>query len=72
MARSVSGALSTLKGHVSDGGAAAKDAAAEPDDTIAYCRGRLTVYKYPRKVQIAADLPERQNGKILKRELRPE
>lgn len=34
--------------------------------------GGLTAYKYPREVQIAADLPKRQNGKILKRELRPE
>jgi acyl-coenzyme A synthetase/AMP-(fatty) acid ligase len=59
------------QGHVRDEGAAA-EGAAEPDDTIAYCRERLTACKYACEVRIAADLPKGQTGKILKRELRPE
>jgi acyl-coenzyme A synthetase/AMP-(fatty) acid ligase len=47
-------------------GAAAEGAAAERGDIIAYCRERLTAYKYPREVRIAADLPQAQTGKILK------
>jgi long-chain acyl-CoA synthetase len=38
---------------------------------FAYCRERLTAYKFLREVRIAADLPKGQTGKILKRELRP-
>jgi len=44
-------------------GAAAEGAAAERGDIIAYCRERLTAYKYPREVRIAADLPQAQTGR---------
>ena len=45
-------------------------AGARPEEIIAYCRERLAAYKYPREVQVIADLPKGPTGKILKRELR--
>ena len=43
---------------------------AEPDEMITYARERLAAYKYPREVEILAELPKTTSGKILRRELR--
>ncbi len=45
-------------------------AAATPDEIIAYCRARMAAYKYPRRLEIIAELPKTVTGKILRRELR--
>ncbi|MET9436553.1 AMP-binding protein [Streptomyces sp. NPDC006551] len=45
-------------------------ASAEPADLSAYCEQRLAAYKYPREVEILAELPKTTSGKILRRELR--
>ncbi len=39
-------------------------------DVIAYCKQHLAAYKYPRTVNIIAELPKGPTGKILKRALR--
>ena len=36
----------------------------------AHCRKRLAAYKYPRQVEIIAELPKTVTGKVLRRELR--
>ncbi|WP_329023841.1 class I adenylate-forming enzyme family protein [Streptomyces sp. NBC_01423] len=41
-----------------------------PDELGAYCKERLAAYKYPREVEILAELPKTASGKILRRELR--
>ncbi|MFC9233350.1 AMP-binding protein [Streptomyces decoyicus] len=45
-------------------------AAPEPAELAAYCKERLAAYKYPRAVEILAELPKTTSGKILRRELR--
>jgi long-chain acyl-CoA synthetase len=45
-------------------------AAAEPGELIAYCKERLAAYKYPREVEVLAELPKTATGKILRRELK--
>ncbi|WP_371628714.1 AMP-binding protein [Streptomyces sp. NBC_00341] len=45
-------------------------ASVEPDELGAYCKERLAAYKYPREVEILAELPKTASGKILRRELR--
>ncbi|MYQ76986.1 MULTISPECIES: AMP-binding protein [unclassified Streptomyces] len=45
-------------------------ATVEPDELGAYCKERLAAYKYPREVEILAELPKTASGKILRRELR--
>ncbi|PWS49800.1 acyl-CoA synthetase, partial [Streptomyces sp. FT05W] len=45
-------------------------AGTEPGELTAYCRERLAAYKYPREVEILAELPKTASGKILRRELR--
>lgn len=45
-------------------------AAASPQDVIDFCKQKLSAYKYPRVVEIIAELPKGPTGKILKRELR--
>ncbi|HEY9372225.1 AMP-binding protein [Streptomyces sp.] len=45
-------------------------AAVEPAELSAYCEERLAAYKYPREVEILAELPKTTSGKILRRELR--
>lgn len=40
------------------------------DELITFCRDRMAAYKYPRVVQILADLPKTPTGKFLRRELR--
>ncbi|MFI1396559.1 AMP-binding protein [Streptomyces sp. NPDC020681] len=42
----------------------------EPAEISAYCAERLAAYKYPREVEILAELPKTTSGKILRRELR--
>ncbi|WP_369201529.1 AMP-binding protein [Streptomyces sp. PU-14G] len=56
----------TVKAYVSlrDGTEAA------PGELSAYCKERLAAYKYPREVEILAELPKTTSGKILRRELR--
>jgi long-chain acyl-CoA synthetase len=43
---------------------------ATADELAAHCRRRLAAYKYPRQVEIIAELPKTVTGKILRRELR--
>ena len=43
---------------------------ASPDEIIAWCKENMAAYKYPRIVEIRAELPMTATGKILKRELR--
>ena len=45
-------------------------AEARPEELSAHCEQRLAVYKYPREVEILAELPKTTSGKILRRELR--
>jgi long-chain acyl-CoA synthetase len=45
-------------------------AAAEPDELVLYCRDRMASYKYPRTVEIRAELPKTSTGKIAKLELK--
>jgi long-chain acyl-CoA synthetase len=44
-------------------------AQASPDELVAYCKERLTAFKYPRRVSIVASLPKSATGKILKSRL---
>ncbi|MFI0787940.1 class I adenylate-forming enzyme family protein [Streptomyces lydicus] len=44
--------------------------APQPAELAAYCKERLAAYKYPREVEILAELPKTTSGKILRRELR--
>ncbi|WP_134324478.1 class I adenylate-forming enzyme family protein [Cumulibacter soli] len=41
-----------------------------PAEITAYCKERMAAYKYPRIVEIVAELPKNASGKILRRELR--
>ncbi len=45
-------------------------AAADPAELVAYCKERLAAYKYPREVEVLAELPKTATGKILRRELK--
>lgn len=45
-------------------------AVVEPGELGSYCKERLAAYKYPREVEILAELPKTASGKILRRELR--
>jgi len=45
-------------------------ASVDPDALRAYCREQLTAYKVPREIEIRAELPKTNVGKILRRELR--
>jgi long-chain acyl-CoA synthetase len=45
-------------------------AAATPAELIEFCRAELAAYKYPRHVEVLADLPKTPTGKLLRRELR--
>ena len=50
-----------------------KDAALSEDDLARYCRDnftRLTAYKRPKYIEFRDDLPKRNVGKVLRRELR--
>ncbi|MCU1501434.1 MAG: fadD 7 [Ilumatobacteraceae bacterium] len=39
-------------------------------DLIAFCKERMSAYKYPRSVELVEELPKTVTGKILRRELR--
>lgn len=41
-------------------------ARADPDELVAFCRDRLSAFKYPRSVTIVAELPKSATGKVLK------
>lgn len=43
---------------------------ATPDELIEFCEERMAAYKYPRAVEILAELPKTPTGKLLRRELR--
>jgi long-chain acyl-CoA synthetase len=45
-------------------------ASATPDELTEFCRAELAAYKYPRRVEVLADLPKTPTGKLLRRELR--
>ena len=45
-------------------------ASANGEDLVAWCRERMAAYKYPRSVEILAELPKTPTGKILRRMLR--
>jgi long-chain acyl-CoA synthetase len=41
-------------------------ARADADELVAFCRGRLAAFKYPRRVSIVDELPKSATGKVLK------
>ncbi|MBX0328015.1 hypothetical protein K2Z83_10040 [Oscillochloris sp. ZM17-4] len=43
---------------------------ADPDEILAFVRGRLAAYKLPRRIVILADLPRTASGKLQRRLLR--
>jgi long-chain acyl-CoA synthetase len=43
-----------------------------PQEIVEFCKARMAAYKYPRIVEIRAELPKTVSGKILRRELRAE
>jgi long-chain acyl-CoA synthetase len=45
-------------------------AEATPAELIEHCKARMAAYKYPRQLEIIAELPKTVTGKILRRELR--
>jgi long-chain acyl-CoA synthetase len=47
-------------------------AAAGADELVAWCRGRLAAFKYPRRITVLATLPRSATGKILKARLATE
>jgi long-chain acyl-CoA synthetase len=44
--------------------------ATTPAELIEHCKARMAAYKYPRQLEIIAELPKTVTGKILRRELR--
>ena len=46
------------------------DISVTAEEIIAFCRGRMAAYKYPRLVEIVDEVPKTTSGKILRRELR--
>jgi long-chain acyl-CoA synthetase len=40
------------------------------EDLIAFCKGRMAAYKYPRQVEIVSEIPKTLTGKFLRRALR--
>jgi long-chain acyl-CoA synthetase len=43
---------------------------AAPDELVEFCRSQMAAYKYPRRIQVLAELPKTPTGKLLRRELR--
>jgi long-chain acyl-CoA synthetase len=41
----------------------------DPDALLAWGRGQMAAYKYPRLIEVVGSLPMTSTGKILKREL---
>ncbi|MCU1455149.1 MAG: AMP-dependent synthetase and ligase [Acidimicrobiales bacterium] len=48
----------------------ASGVAADPDEIMAWCRGRMANYKVPRHVHVVEDFPLNATGKVLKFKLR--
>lgn len=46
------------------------DAAADQEEIIAFCKGNLTRYKVPKRLEFVAELPLSAVGKVLRREVR--
>jgi long-chain acyl-CoA synthetase len=46
------------------------ESSGRPEDIIAFCKSRMAAYKYPRKVEIVAEIPKTLTGKFLRRSLR--
>jgi len=44
-------------------------AAPHEDDIIAFCKGRIAGYKYPRRIHIRDSLPKSPTGKVIKSRL---
>ncbi|MBW0102883.1 AMP-binding protein [Pseudonocardia sp. KRD291] len=42
----------------------------EPGELIAFCKERMSAYKYPREVELLDEIPKTVTGKLLRRELR--
>jgi long-chain acyl-CoA synthetase len=42
----------------------------EPDELIAFCKERMSAYKYPRQVELMDEIPKTVTGKLLRRALR--
>jgi long-chain acyl-CoA synthetase len=45
-------------------------ATATPEELIAFCKERMSAYKYPRQIDLRDELPKTVTGKLLRRELR--
>jgi long-chain acyl-CoA synthetase len=45
---------------------------ATEEELITFCKERMAVYKYPRKIELLDELPKTATGKFLRRELREE
>ena len=43
---------------------------ATPEELMAFCKERMSAYKYPRIVEIIDELPKNASGKLLRRQLR--
>jgi long-chain acyl-CoA synthetase len=41
-----------------------------PEELIAFCKERMSAYKYPRQVELMEEIPKTVTGKLLRRELR--
>ncbi len=41
-----------------------------PEELIAFCKERMSAYKYPRQVELLDEIPKTVTGKLLRRELR--
>jgi long-chain acyl-CoA synthetase len=41
-----------------------------PEEIMAFCKERMAAYKYPRQVEIVAEIPKTLTGKFLRRTLR--
>ncbi|HEY2220489.1 AMP-binding protein [Actinomycetospora sp.] len=45
-------------------------ASVTPDELIAFCKERMSAYKYPRQIELLDEIPKTVTGKLLRRELR--
>ena len=43
-----------------------------PEDIIAFCKGQMAAYKYPRHVEFLSEIPKTPTGKYMRRVLRNE
>ena len=47
------------------------EAKTQPDDLLAFGKQHLAAYKTPKTVYLAKDFPRTKNGKILRKDIRP-